>query len=76
MSRNLVRKLVSSKTIDARHSNFFTKVILHRFFELNSVSRSIQAGGLTWEQIESFSTFHFWTKKFVDETRLKMNDDL
>jgi len=74
ISQKLIRKLVSSRTSSNHKITLFAKsVILHRFFELNSVSRSIQAAGLTWEQMELYETFHFWTPMFVNKTRLKNN---
>lgn len=74
ISKILVRKLVNSRTSpNPKIILFARKVILHRFFELNSISRSIQAAGLTWEQMELYDTFHFWTSRFVNQTRLKNN---
>ena len=60
-------------TVREKIISFAKEVILHRFFELNSISRSIQAAGLTWEQMELYDTFHFWTPMFVNQTRLKNN---
>jgi len=74
MSQILVRKLVISRTFSSRKkSNFAKEVILNRFFQINSISRSIQAAGLTFEQMELYNTFHFWSCKFVNQSRLKNN---
>lgn len=74
ISKILIRKLVSSRTSPNPKIILFAKeVILHRFFELNSISRSIQAAGLTGEQMELYDTFHFWTPRFVNQTKLKNN---
>ena len=74
ISKILVRKLVSSRTSpNPKIILFAREVILHRFFELNSISRSIQAAGLTWEQMELYDTFHFWTPRFVNQSKLKNN---